>query len=352
MKLYIMKREALETLKANLKSVYAKYYTESSNKWIAELCGEDPFVEFKDIPKFELADLSAGLTPGEIDIKNCKILYEKLMFLSESQASDERLWAGLTHGTFYNYMRQRWGYGYGKKPKNAEKEAGAIKTRFFYSSGIRSGFYRNTLAKCWWVGRNTYDAGNATNHFERLDIIGSNDINSKITEIFYNYTFSSNSHVLDSIIDAFKYFKDEGITLSVREHIRPTMQKINAMGGSVVIDCLSAEEITDAMVNNIQGIMQGDASDISVEDENDEILENDDSILDDEVEQVEDDSSELEVTLGCKVVVKDEDGNTTTYKYDYVNGNIPILIRPLEGLHAGAEVMIGRKSFVIEKVYL
>lgn len=51
--------------------------------------------------------------------------------MSESQASDERLWAGLTHTTFYDYMRKRWGYGYGKKPKSAEKEAGAIQTRFF-----------------------------------------------------------------------------------------------------------------------------------------------------------------------------------------------------------------------------
>ena len=204
MKLYIMKREALETLKANLQIAYAKYYTESSNSWITDLCGEDAFIEFKEIPDFELAELDTGLGKGEIDLRNCKILYEKLMFLSESQASDERLWAGLTHATFYNYMRKRWGYGYGKKPKSAEKEAGELKSRFFYSGGTRAGFYRNTLAKCWWVGRNTYDASNAANHFERLDVIGSNDINSKVTEFFYNFTFSSNPYVLDGIINALR----------------------------------------------------------------------------------------------------------------------------------------------------
>lgn len=105
MKLYIMKREALETLKANLPVVYGKYYTEKTNQWISDICGEDPFIEFKDITEFKLADLNSDLTPGEIDLNNCKILYEKLQFLSESQASDERLWAGLTHTTFYDYMR-------------------------------------------------------------------------------------------------------------------------------------------------------------------------------------------------------------------------------------------------------
>lgn len=131
MKLYIMKREALEMLKANLPTIYGKYYTEKTNHWISDIYGENPFIEFKDVPEFNLAELNSDLTPGEIDLNNCKILYEKLLFLSESQASDERLWAGLTHSTFYDYMRKRWGYGYGKKPKSAEKEAGAIQTRFF-----------------------------------------------------------------------------------------------------------------------------------------------------------------------------------------------------------------------------
>ena len=88
MKLYIMKKEALEVLKDNLPLIYAKYFTEPTNKWIEELYGENPFIEFKDVPEFSLAPLDADLSKGEIDLKNCKILYDKLMFLSESQACD------------------------------------------------------------------------------------------------------------------------------------------------------------------------------------------------------------------------------------------------------------------------
>lgn len=53
MKLYIMKREALEMLKANLSVVYGKYYTEKTNQWITDICGEDPFIEFKDVTEFK-----------------------------------------------------------------------------------------------------------------------------------------------------------------------------------------------------------------------------------------------------------------------------------------------------------
>ena len=58
MKLYIMKREALETLKANLPVVYGKYYTEKS-----KVNGFPIFVEkilllnLNDVTEFKLADL-------------------------------------------------------------------------------------------------------------------------------------------------------------------------------------------------------------------------------------------------------------------------------------------------------
>ena len=131
MKLYIMKREALEMFKANLPVVYGKYYTEKTNQWITDICGEDPFIEFKDVTEFKLADLNSDLTPGEIDLNNCKILYEKLQFLSESQASDERLWAGLAHTTFYDYMRKRWDMDTGKSRRVLKKKRVPYRPDFF-----------------------------------------------------------------------------------------------------------------------------------------------------------------------------------------------------------------------------
>ena len=237
MKLYFMKKEALDTLKDNLDLVYNKYYTDSDNKWLWNVCGGNPFIEYKDVPEFRLSNLNVGKSIGEIELENCKLLYMNLKFLNESQASDERLWAGLCHSVFYEYVRKRWDYH--KLQPNTQKDAVSnIKSRFFFSGGIRSGLYRNTLSKCWWVGRNTYDMSNK-NHFEKLDIIGSNDISTKISDIFYSNNFSSNPIILDGIVEGIKYFNDEGIQLTVKEHIRPSLQLLNAIGGGVVLDCLS-----------------------------------------------------------------------------------------------------------------
>ena len=351
MKLYIMKRDALETLKANLPAVFGKYYTEKTNRWIGDVCGQNPFIEFKDVEEFELYDLDSDLSPGEIDLNNCKILYEKLQFLSESQACDERLWAGLSHSTFYGYMRKRWRYGYGKKPKEAKKESGEILTRFFYKSYGRNGFYRNSLSKCWWVGRNTYNQNNTINHFENLDIIGSNDLSSKITELFFNFNFSSNTYILNAVIDALRQFNEEGRRLSVRDHIRPAMSYLNAVGGSVVLDCLEQEEITRILVDAIDAIMQGDTPAL--------ILDNNMGDVEEGIEDYEDDNNDKsgdlgmhEVILGCKVIVRNSNKKTKTYKYDLIDGVMPKTVEIFTGHKIGDYVEINGEQWKIEDVII
>ena len=124
---------------------------------------------------------------GKIDLKNCKVIYKNLSFLSPSQASDERFWAALTHKTFYNYMRERWGYATGITIPSQRDGVSEIKSRFFFTGNGKNGYFRNTFAKCWWIGKLLYDSNK--NNFEMLDTIGSNDFNSKVNEIFHNYTF-------------------------------------------------------------------------------------------------------------------------------------------------------------------
>lgn len=255
MKLYMMKKSALETLKSNMKDVYTRYYIESTNEWMNEVCGEDPFIEIADVDPFELADLT--LPKGQIDAENCKIMYSQLKkYISPSQASDERLWAGLCNGTFYEYLKKRWDY-IGEIKGDADTNAGNILSRFFFSgSAIRRGLYRNTLSKCWWVGYNLYDAADRE-HFWRVDALGYSDFSSKISDIFASNNFSSNIEIVDGIIQALMYFKENDIPLKHREHIRASLQFLNAVGGSVVLDGLDTNEIARLVKNNIETIMLG-----------------------------------------------------------------------------------------------
>ena len=270
MKLYFMKQDALDFFKHNMERLYIHYFQDESNGWMEIEYGSNPFSDFIDIPEFELADVDS-MSVGEADFENCKILYNNLRMLSESQCSDERLWAGLCNCTFYEYMRKRYQYTT-KQLKNKDTDVSAIISRFFFSGGIRAGFFRNGLAKCWWVGHATFEKDNE-NHFEKLDIIGHNDLASKITDIFYNNTFSSNQVILAGICESLKFFKDNGQILEEKKHIRGAMKYLNAVGGAMLLDVLSQEEIAQIMTSWIIGELKGQTCDISIEEDDEDILE-------------------------------------------------------------------------------
>ena len=172
MKIYFMKQKALDYMRTNIGTLYTNYYQNKTNQWIYDLFDYDPFELFIDIPDFKLASLDKK--KGELDLENCKILYENLINISASQASDERLWAGLCNGVFYDYLIKRWDYN-NIRLKDSKNDASTILSRFFFKEKTRVGLFRNSLAKYWWVGQATYQK-NATNKFELLDALGDREL--------------------------------------------------------------------------------------------------------------------------------------------------------------------------------
>lgn len=250
-----MKNKALDYFKENLEDLYTYYFTHDDNSWMKERYGDDPFEDFIEIPDFELADIDSydRLARGELDIDNCKIIYENLKMLTDSQAADERLWAGLTNGVFYDYMKRRWN---NYELHSANKDIKSIRSRYFFTNKTRTGLYGNTLARAWWMGRDTYDA-NKENHFEKLDIIGATDFSTKAHCLFTSYTFAANRTILDGIISAIKILNDNDIHIIVKKDFRPALKYLNAYGGSVLLDSLTADEIKEIVLKKMLELKKG-----------------------------------------------------------------------------------------------
>lgn len=111
MEVKIMTTEAIEYVKENIENL-THYYVkgEDPSKWLKRETGKDAFVkveglEFED---FELINSIDGTKESNNDIINIKTLYNNMIDLNESFATDERLWAGLSHTYFYQYLRKRW----------------------------------------------------------------------------------------------------------------------------------------------------------------------------------------------------------------------------------------------------
>lgn len=261
MDIYYMKQDALDLLKANMDTLYKNYFTQYSIDWFYNFCKEndieEPFEKFRTVEDFSLAELNADRLLGAIDAENCKIVYEMLKGISPVQASDERLWTGMCHKNFYEYIRKRFGYA-ASSMKKKDTDISTIMSRFMFQGTGRNGYLRNVIGKCWWVGKALYTPENPDDTFHKLTILGCNDFNSKVTELFYNYKSNNSENVLSGIIDGIDRVNQNGGSIIVREELRPTLQYINALGGSEVLDCMSEEEISNIFFNQVMKIRHGE----------------------------------------------------------------------------------------------
>lgn len=356
--LYFMKQDALEYMKQNINELYTHYFTDDTCDWISEVYGDEAFSIFKEVPDFELCEQSDKL-PGEIDFENIQKMYLALRNLSESQAADERLWAGMCNKVFYEYLRKRWKYDE-NDITDAEKDASAILSRFYFSSGARGSYFRNSLAKYWWVGRLTYDENHEKDCFYALKSIGSSDLNSKITTIFYNNTFASNPDILRAITNALGMFTEKNVILSEKEVVRPAMQYLNAVGGALLLDALPEKEITKLTVDKINSLLKGGFSALEVFEEDEEEDEEEiipESIpIPDEVPSLAydfDEEEQLFVAKGDRVKVFIEDINKENIFIIPKNKDrreMSLVEALLLGKSIGDEIHIAKHKYIIQDI--
>lgn len=364
-----MKKDALTFFKNNMSELYQNYYQKSTNDWMEEAYGGTVFEDFIEIPDFELASLY-GKSAGEIDFENCKIVYENLIMLSESQASDERLWAGLCNNIFYDYMRRRFKYDE-NKIKDENKDMTGIISRFFYKNSGRSGFFRNSLSKSWWVGRLAYDS-QSSDKFIRLSYLGSSDFSTKVSDIFYSNTFTSNPEILKGICNAMQQYSEKGIKLVVKDHIRPAMQYLNAVGGGTLLDFYTETEIEKIVIKRIYEVASKkgvgfdevvdeedlaeelfdseDAEQLSMEEQED----TDELIIGDFVEE-EEEEEERFITYGStvKLLTKETQrimDRTIHSQQEFQNDQINELERRLLGKKVGYETYLAGKHFQVIEI--
>ena len=108
MKVHFLTENALEALRVNL-SGNLKHYADKNNDWIYNYFGEEtPFIEYKqEFPEFKLS-FNSEEDIGKIDVNNTITLYSAMKSLTDTQATDERLWSGMCHCDFWDFLQERW----------------------------------------------------------------------------------------------------------------------------------------------------------------------------------------------------------------------------------------------------
>lgn len=220
-KIPFMKLADVNTVKTNA-SAYLKHFSENDNSWLEKELGHSPFGKTKyDLPDIQLYMPEDQKHKKYTDGRNVREVYSKLMFLSPSQASDERLWAGLCMGPYWNYVSYRWDI----------KEAEDIKHHYFFGYGARRSLTRNALSRLWWIGRLTYDE-DREDHFELSDYVCEQ---SRFIVDVLERNVSDSLPLMREFLGACLDLEKAGYHLNT-ENIRDLQKYMDVLGGVYVLD--------------------------------------------------------------------------------------------------------------------
>ena len=230
MKLQLISQDSIDISKSNLE-IWKTRFDADDATWLEEKLEGMLFLptSYEDIPDFEL--VMDGENPFATEAKNVEIVYSNLQFLTDSQASDERLWAGLGLSYFWKYIKYRWAI-------DGRSSVDTLRNHFFFGMGPRVSLTRQGVARLWWIGRLTYD-GQRSDPFELTNLVCEQA--SFIPDILERNT-SNNPRIVHAFLDALLALRVEGITITA-ELVRELSKYLNVLGGTYLLDCLSPEKI-------------------------------------------------------------------------------------------------------------
>lgn len=239
MRIKFITEEGLLTAKSNYSTIF-KEVIKKNNTDLPNLMNDKDIIRESSIEIEEFTFDMSQDRPTATDVENIRRVYNHMKGLSESQASDERIWVAFTLHQALDYMRYRW------MPENSDDKF----DRFFFKNAkhgySKRPLFRNGVARLWWIGYHTYDA-KRTNPYELTEFIcRDQDYINNLLDIGFASNPTISKAVLAALLDAEK----SGVSIN-RELVRSISQYVNLLGGIYILDCLSYDEIYSKIKNKI-----------------------------------------------------------------------------------------------------
>ena len=245
-KLRFLRQSSFDRLQANISSNHHRYTEDTS--WLATYFSGDSWaVESNTLkaPSFSLVSPGSKLDFSDSDLENTRILYSALKHLSPLQASDPRLWAYLTHVTYWDYMRKRWPI---EQYLGKSRLRDNIQERYFFMPDRSRALIRNGLARLWWYGYCSYEEAR-DDPFELTAVLLKN---LDVTQSILERTFSRNTYVTKAVLNVLWTRERSGKEFYVREKVRELAKYIVQVGGVTIIDALDDSDLRDLVETKVE----------------------------------------------------------------------------------------------------
>lgn len=242
-KIKFLTEDSIEMLKKNADALYKEVIL-TGDKTLEEFMREAG--EIKETA-FEIDDfvLEMGQSEGKeplTDAENAQRVYSHMKALSDSQASDERIWLAYTLQEQLEYMKYRW-------KANSSQD---MLNRYFFNYSKNRSLFRNGMARLWWIGRVTYDEKREDpfeltkflcNHQDFIETIcGRSTFNNPVVQ----------KATLNALYDVLKDRESDN-----REIIREIARYVNLLAGTFILDMLTYDEVYKKVHKKLMELVEG-----------------------------------------------------------------------------------------------
>lgn len=237
MRIKYLTEDDLNAVKSNLSGILCDVIAEDG-KSLNDFFGRDNLIKET---QFEINDFKLDMSQPDgkeslTDVENIQRVYNHMKFLSDSQASDERIWVAYTFSEFLDYMRYRW----------KASSISDLENRYLFGYSVQRSLFRNGVSRLWWIGRFTYDE-------TRLDPYELTRFLCKDQDYIENIcgrNIFNNPNVGFATISALYDAEKAGVVVN-RELVREVSRYVNLLAGTYLLDTLSEEEIYQKIQNKL-----------------------------------------------------------------------------------------------------
>ena len=229
MKIKYVAEDDLNSIKANLPTIL-KRVVKGNECTISEIFGNSSFIKSSslEIEDFQL-DMSQPKGKESLtDVENIQRVYSHMRFLTDSQASDERIWAAYTFSECTDYMRYRW-------PADRVED---LKNRYLFGYSIQRSLFRNGISRLWWIGRFTYDSSRS-DPFELTKFLCKDQ---DYIENICGRNIFNNPVIGNIVVSALCNAEKKGVVIN-RDIVRDIGKYINLLSGTYMLDALDKEDV-------------------------------------------------------------------------------------------------------------
>ena len=177
------------------------------------------------------------------DMENSATMFRALETLKPQQATDERLWAYMTHYVFSSYARVRWPI-----PPNADLrgKVSHVRRHWFIEGGNRGLVRDNAIARLWWMGLITSRCEDVSLDDGLAAALYKQDVRKNLFERSFCASIPIFSAMMRCVHSSYTGKRQ----LFQRERFRMLSNELNRVGGRRLLDSLNPQAL-DALLADL-----------------------------------------------------------------------------------------------------